>query len=714
MAGPLLSSNWYRVAALKPRLRPHARIQRHRYRGQVWFVLQDPASGRAHRFTPAARLIVNGMDGSRSVGALWEIANRKLGDSAPSQDELIHLLGQLHSSDLLQCDVSPDVAELFDRAQRQDRQRIRRSIGNPMAVKLPLLDPDRILTRALPFVRPLWSWWGVAFWVAVVVPALLLIPPHWSDLTEGVADRVFAVDNLLMLWVLFPLIKALHEFGHGIAAKAGGGEVHDIGIMLLVLMPVPYVDASSSSLFRSKYERAIVGAGGMLVELFIAAIAFYVWLLAEPGTVRALAFNIMLIAGVSTLLFNGNPLLRYDAYYILADLIEIPNLASRSMRYLGYLFERYAFGARDAEAPEASAGEKAWFVFYGIASFLYRMFIVAAIVLFIAGEFFVIGVILAIWAVVAMVVVPVGKTINHLATSPRLARHRRRVLAVSGGLLALVAIFIFLVPVPFRSQTQGVVWLPEQSIVRAGANGFLARILVKPGTRVSPGEPLIESVDPALTAEISGGEARVAELQAQYDNYFVTDRVKAQIAREVLEREQAALARARQKAAELIARAQIAGVFTVPKAVDLPGRFFRKGELIAYVIEPGQPLARVIVPQGEVDVVRLATREVKVRHSDRIGEVVQARIVRQVPGGSDQLPSRALAHEGGGTVAVDPRDPKGTTSIERVFQLEIEFASPPRGLYGGRVYVRFDHQPEPLAQQWYRGIRRLFLTRFNV
>jgi len=225
---------------------------------------------------------------------------------------------------------------------------------------------------------------------------------------------------------------------------------------------------------------------------------------------------------------------------------------------------------------------------------------------------------------------------------------------------------------------------------------------------------LIESVDPALTAEIRTGEAKVAELQAQYDNYFVTDRVKSQIAREVLEREQAALARARQKAAELIARAQIAGVFTVPRAVDLPGRFFRKGELIAYVIEPSQPLARVIVPQGEVDIVRLATREVEVRHSNRISEVVQARIVRQVPGGSDQLPSRALAHEGGGTVAVDPRDPKGTTSIERVFQLEIEFASPPRGLYGGRVYVRFDHQPEPLAQQWYRGGRRLFLTRFNV
>jgi len=714
MAGPLLSALWYRVAELKPRMRTHARMQRHRYRGQVWFVLQDPASGRAHRFTPAARLIMNGMTGTRTVGELWEIANRRLGDAAPTQDELIHLLGQLHASDLLTCDVSPDVAELFDRAQRQDSARVRRAIGNPMALKLPLVDPDRLLDRLLPFVRPFWGWRGMLVWLAVVVPALVLVPPHWNELTHGVADRVFAVDNLLMIWLLFPLIKALHELGHGIAAKAGGGEVHDMGIMMLVLMPVPYVDATSSSLFRSKYERAVVGAAGMMVELVLAAIAFYVWLLAEPGTVRAVAFNVMLIAGVTTVLFNGNPLLRYDAYYILSDLIEIPNLASRSMRYLGYLFERYLFGARDLEPPEGTPGEKAWFVGYGIGSFLYRIVVVVAITLFIAGEFFVVGVLLAIWAVIAMAVVPIGKTIHHLATSPRLARHRKRVAWVSMGAVALVAGFIGFVPVAFRSQTEGVLWLPEQQMVRARASGFLARYLVEPGTRVEPGEPLVESVDSALAAEIRIAEARVAQLEAQYAQHFVTDRVQAQVTREQLDRELAALERALERGADLIARGESAGIFTVPHPADLAGRYFRKGELIGYVIEPAQPRARVIVQQADVDVVRLATQEVEIRTSERIEHVVKARVLRQVPGGHDELPSKALAPEGGGSVPTDPRDPKGTKSMQRVFQLELELDAPATARYGGRVYVRFDHVPEPLGRQWYRGLRRLFLTRFNL
>ena len=714
MAGPLLSASWYRVADLKPRLRTHARMQRHRYRGQVWFVLQDPASGRSHRFTPAARLIISGMDGTRSVNQLWEIANRRLGDASPTQDELIHLLGQLHASDLLVSDVSPDVAELFERMQRQERQRVRRAIGNPMAVKLPLVDPDRLLERMMPVVRPLWGWPAMLLWLAIVVPALLLVPPHWSSLTNGIADRVFAVHNLLMIWLLFPLIKALHELGHGVAAKAGGGEVHDMGIMLLVLMPVPYVDASSSSLFRSKYERAVVGAAGMMVELVLAAIAFYVWLLAEPGMVRSVCFNVMLIAGVSTLVFNGNPLLRYDAYYMLADLIEIPNLASRSMRYLGFLFERYLFGARDVEQPDATPGEKVWFVVYGIGSFLYRILVVVAIILFIAGEFFVIGVLLAIWAVIAMAVVPAGKTVHHLATSPRLARYRRRVIAVSVGALGFLLAFIALVPMPFRTQTEGVVWLPESQIVRAGANGFLARYLVQPGKRVAPGDALVESVDPVLTAEIGVAEAKVAELEAQYNLHFVTDRVQAQVTRQQLDRELAALERVRERGADLIARSQAAGIFTVPREVDMPGRFFRKGELIGYVIEPTQPLARVIVHQGDVDVVRRATNRVDVRTFQRIATVVPGKVLRLVPGGADQLPSKALAPDGGGTVPIDPRDPKGTKTIERVFQLEIELEAPAVSLYGGRVFVRFDHVAEPLGQQWYRGLRRLFLTRFNV
>lgn len=717
MNGPVLASSWYRVADLKPRLRSHARLHRHRYRGQVWYLLQDPVSSRVHRFTPAARLFIAAMDGERTVQTLWEITNKHLGEQAPTQDEIIHLLGQLHAADLLQSDVTPDAAEVFDRGERQEKALQRRSYMNPMAVRIHLWDPDVFLNRVQPLIRLLWSRWGGMLWLALVLPALLLIPPHWPELSENFTDQVLAVDNLLLLWLVFPLIKALHEFGHAAATKRGGGEVHDIGIVMLVLIPVPYVEASASSVFKSKYERAVVGAAGMAVEVFIAALAFYFWLLVEPGMARAVLFNVMLIAGVSTLVFNGNPLLRYDAYYMLADMLEIPNLANRSLRYWGYLVERYAFGVGDAEGPEASTSEKAWFLFYGLASSIYRVLVTVTIALFIATQFFVIGIVLAIWAVGAMAVFPLAKTLQHLGTSPRLRQHRRRAIAVTAGTGLVLALLLFVVPAPYRTSAEGVIWLPEQALVRTGNEGFVDALLVSPGTPVAKGELLVRSYEPGLGAQIRHGEARVAEMKASYDAQFVADRARAGIAREQLESERSTLALLRTRAEGLLARAGSDGIFVSPKAADMPGRYYRKGELLGYVIDKTPPVGRVVVPQEAVDQVRLATDRVSVRFAHRPDAVTGGRIVRLVPAGDEYLPSRVLSTEGGGRITTDPRDQKGAKTMERMFQLDIELTEEDiarKAFFGERVYVRFDHETEPIGRQWYRAVRLLFLSHFHV
>jgi len=330
---PLHSSLWYRVAELRPRLVARVRLHRHRYRGEVWYLLQDPASGRTHRFTPGARLLIAAMDGQRTVQDLWRLAQQQLGDDAPTQDDVIQLLGQLHGADLLMTDVPPDALELFDRGQKEKKAKRRRSWANPMAIRIPLWDPGRFLDRHAAWWPRLWGRAAGLLWLALVLPALLLLPAHWPELTGNLSDRVLQVDNLLLIGLIFPLIKALHEMGHATATRAAGGEVHDMGLMVLVLMPIPYVDASSANVLRSRWARARIGAAGMIVEILIAALAFYVWLLAEPGFVRAVCFNIMLVAGVSTVIFNGNPLLRYDAYYILADLIEL-QLCHRLARVL--------------------------------------------------------------------------------------------------------------------------------------------------------------------------------------------------------------------------------------------------------------------------------------------------------------------------------------------------------------------------------------------
>jgi putative peptide zinc metalloprotease protein len=490
MAVNFFSPSWYRVAKLKPRLRGHSQIHRHEYRDEVWYVQQDHSSGRMYRFSPSAYEIIGRMDGEHTVQELWEKALERHGDDAPTQGEVVRLLSQLHAADALICDISPDTEDLFRRQEQIRSMSLRRTLLNPLALKIPLWDPEAFLTNTYPLLKPLFSIWGVLLWLAVVGTAGVLGVRHFSELTDSLVDRVLSADNILYIWLTFPFIKALHELGHGYAVKHWRGEVHEVGIMLLVLMPVPYVDASASTAFRNKWQRALVGAGGILAELFIASLALFVWLNVEQGVVRAIAYNVILIASVSTLLFNANPLLRYDGYYILADILEIPNLAQRSIQYLGYLVNRYVFGSREAiqQRPYVSRGERFWLMGYAIAAFVYRVLVYVGIILFISSRFFLVGILLSLWACFSMFILPVAKKIKFIATSPMLKENRFRAVGISTILLVLLAGMLFRVPFPYLTLAQGVIWVPEEAYIRAGASGFISRIGANPGSAVQAGE----------------------------------------------------------------------------------------------------------------------------------------------------------------------------------------------------------------------------------
>lgn len=715
MSQSLFSTSWYRVAELRPRLRNHAQIHRHIYRGAVWYVLQNHSTGRFHRFTPVANLIIGLMDGRRSLQEIWDVACNRLGDEVPTQDEVIKLLSDLHRADVLQSDAPPDLHELQQRRRTHARMRLKQYIGNPLSLRFPLFDPDRLLDRLMPWVRPLLGWQSAALWLAAVGWALVLVAMHWQELSGDVVDRVFSVENLLLIWFVFPLIKGLHELGHAIATKADGGEVHEMGVMLLVLMPIPYVDASGATAFRDKRGRMLVGAAGMLVEVFIAALAVFAWVNLEPGVERSIAYNLILVAGVSTLLFNANPLLRYDGYYILSDWLEIPNLAQRANDYLGYLANRYLFGLEGGSSPVAAPGERGWFLFYALASFAYRMFMMVSIVLLVAGQFFFVGVVLAVWAFATMLAIPAAKKLHYLFASPRLDAHRRRALISSGAIALFAVALVGWLPAPSSTRAEGVVWAPEEAQVRSTVDCFLTRVAAVPGRPVRRGDLLIECEDPELAARTRVLQAQLDELDARYNASILTRRVQADMIAEQKAHLAAAMELALRRQTELQLRSPADGVFVMSDAVNAPGRFTQRGEVLAYVLDEAAAKVRVVVVQGEEDLVRQRTRRVEIRPAGRIGQPVSAQIRRQVPAATDELPSMTLSLQGGGKIGVDPSKPGDARAIEKLFVLDLDLApGAPASQIGGRIYVRFEHPAEPLADQWYREVRRVFLRRFNV
>lgn len=712
MSESVFSASWYRVAALKPRLRRHAHLHRHSYRHQVWYVLEDSLTGHCHRLSVAAYRAIAQMDGRRSVQQIWDEISETSDDEAPTQDELIRLLGQLHTADVLTTDVVPDTDEIAHRRDKQRRRRLRQRLMSPLAIRIPVFDPDAFLTHLLPLVRPAFSSVGLVLWLALVVTAGLLAASHWSELTGNLADRVLTPQNLLILWLAYPLVKVLHELGHGFAAKAWGADVHEIGIMLLVLLPVPYVEASAASALREKSHRMVVGAAGIMVELALAALAMLVWLAVEPGAVRTLAWNVMLIGGVSTLLFNGNPLLRYDGYYVLADAIEIPNLATRSNAYLGYLIKRYLFGVREARSPVAAAGEARWFVLYGLTSFTYRLFILFVIILFIGSRFFILGSLLAISALVLQVLLPLLKQIRFLLFEPELHRQRLRALVVSLSLVLVVAVLVGGLPVAARTQAEGVVWVHEHARVRAQTDARILRVPAVDGAWVETGEPLIETVDPWLDLRVRLLQAQREELESRLIAAGYRDRSQVRVVREEISVVEASLALALERQAALIIRSPATGTLILADTTDLPGRYVPRGLVLGYVIPSGETEIRVVVKQNKIGLIRARTEAVQVWLA---GRPVQARIARLVPAATDRLPSAALGAAGGGAIATDPSDLTGIATLEPVFELDLSLPSGSNAaLPGMRVPVRFDHGREPLAAQWYRALRQLLLAHFAI
>jgi putative peptide zinc metalloprotease protein len=510
-------------------------------------------------------------------------------------------------------------------------------------------------------------------------------------------------------------VKVLHELGHGLACKAYGGEVHEFGVMLLALYPVPYVDASSSAAFVSKWQRALVGAAGVAAELFVAALAFYAWLLIEPGMARGVAYNVAVLASVTTLFFNANPLLRFDGYYILVDLIEAPNLGARANRYWQYLSERFVFGVRRTEPPPATPGERRWFVFYAPVSYAYRLFVSFTISLFVATQFFFIGVVMAVWTLGQGVLWPAVKGIQALIAGPQYADRVVRVRIVLGSAGVAVALLLFVVPLPHHTMATGVLWLPEHAILRAESAGFVRQMLAPPQAQLAAGQAVLDMVEPSLAARIGAQEAKAEELRAQYDAAWGTSQAKAQQLEQQLGRETATLARLQDEASHLTLRAQVAGLLLLQAPEDLPGRYLKKGDVVGYLRTPEAPLVRMVVPQSDVDAVRLDARAVEVRLVQDTAVRWPATLSRSSPSAVHQLPSPVLGAKGGGPVQTDPRDEKGLATLESVFEFELQLpAAVPHDYLGSRVHVRFEHSPEPIGWRLGRALRRVFLSHFGT
>jgi len=711
------SAEWYRISAARPRLRRDVRVIRHVYLGQPWYVLADRTGTKVHRLTPAAQEVAGRLDGRRSIEEIWTDLTDRLAEDAPTQDEIVRLLSQLHQSDLLDNADTPVLDDLLERRDKDRLQKWKKLFLNPLSVTVPLVDPDRVLivlSRVMGVV-PRAMWWLAA--LAIVATALALLPLHWPALTARGLEGFLDLENLALIALIYPVVKAIHELGHGIAVRSRGGEVHEMGLMFIAFYPIPYVEASASLAFPNKWDRAAVAAAGVIVELVIASLAFFLWIGAEPGTVRTILFNTMVISGLSTLAVNGNPLLKFDGYHALCDAIEIPNMAKRGNDWWGEMVRVHILGTgeRRRTRMQTVAWERLWFALYPPAAFAYRIFISVTIALFVATTYRLAGVLLALWSVSLMLVWPTLKTAHKGLTDPRIQRVGQRAVLGAAGAAGALAVLLFLVPLPHYAVVQGVVWLPDEALLRAPQAGRIAAQHAEQGAAVSPGTPLFTVSAPELAAEARVRAARLARAEAQYAAARAEGQADAAQVRSRVTEAQTAVADVQTRLAQLEMRAALPGRLDLPDTTALEGRFFARGDIIGHVLPEGVPVVRLAVPQALAALVTRETRAIALRFAAAPEHVLPAEILRVVPAGGDVLPSPVLALDGGGPFATLPGGEGPLRAVTQLFQLDLRLpVDAPRPAYGMRAHVRFAFAPKPLAVRVGREVRALFLRAFDV
>lgn len=625
-------------------------VTRHVFRGEPAYVVRDPMTMQSHRFDLADYAMFVAIDESRQLGDVFDklVADNVL--SAAEEEHFYRFVFRLHQLSFLSLPIS-DERRLYERYVHQRRARRKQKLAGFLFLQIPLINPDAFLQRTLHYARHVYSKWFFVLWLCLIATAGSVIVNNFHELLQPI-QGVLLPQNLAMMWITLIVLKLVHEFGHAYACKHFDGYVPEMGVYLIVFTPCAYVDASACWGFTRKRDRLIVCLGGMYVESICAALAVLIWTMTGPGRVHDLAYNVICLAGVVTVLFNINPLMRFDGYYVLSDLLEIPNLRQRSTRYVSNIAKRILLSVR-TPAPSGGIGLRSILLTFGVAAILYRVAIMVGIATVVAIKIPGVGIVLAGIILGLFVVGSLLRLTKYLWKAEETARVRRRAVAMSVLLLIGVPALVALLPVPSSVHAEGVFERANESVIRAGVDGLVRAIPLRVGDEVKAGEILAELEHDTLRERVAEVLAAIEASGIRYQAFQPHDPALALQESEQVAVYQLELQRRRRDLDELTVRATIGGtILECLRPTDL-GRYVQKGEPIAAIVS-GAWRVRAILTESEMAAARPSVGDsIEIRSKVSPDHTIPGIVRHVAPTGSRTIDKHALTHVGGGDIAVD-------------------------------------------------------------
>ncbi len=659
-------------------LRPDLVIQPVPYEGVTHYVIKDPIALKYFRFKAEEYFLLQQLDGKKTLQDIKRSFERTFRPQTITVDDLLRFVGQLHEASLVLLDTEEQAKVLIKRRRKNRWKRLKQTATNILYIKIPVIDPERLLTWMYPYFRWLFTPWFVLFSVGLMLAALTLVFVQWEIFSAKLPEfeEFFNWKTVASLWMSLAVVKVIHEFGHGLTAKHYGSEVHEMGILFLVLTPALYCDVTDSWLLPSKWKRIWIAAAGIYVECFLAAIATFIWWNTSEGVFNSLMLSTMFVCSVNTILFNANPLLRYDGYYVTSDWLEIPNLRIKSTQFFGHQFQEKVLGLEVPPQSYMPRSRRILFVTYAVASYLYRWFVTFSIVFFLyhflPEDLRIISAFLALGAMVPLLVMPLMNILKFVRQPGRLRKVKKVRAALCFTAFAAVVAVILLIPTPLRIKGTLVLTPADPERIYIEVPGRLYSILVDDNQQVSG--PTEDGQYGTILATLSNPELllEVQQLQDEVDVYEQRAKVYRQTSYNDPLRNASAkrtesivdndlrpkLDLAIEQRDKLILTADRDGVVIGLPKHEIAGKFgkwMQPGELFCEVADPKKLEAHLLVDQSDVELIQdVANGNPKAwvkLHGDQ--RVIISRVGELAKRNLDEIPEE-LTNQAGGQIATKP------------------------------------------------------------
>jgi putative peptide zinc metalloprotease protein len=654
---------------IKVKVRPDLIITQQKHAGQTYYIVKDPVAFKYFRFREEELFLLKRFDGRNNFDDIRHEFVEKFRPQRLGVVELEKFVQQLLQAGLATADTPQLGQRMFERFKKKRMDRLKGFFSNVLNIKVSLFDPDRLLTSMLRYTGFLFT---LPFFLVAVLFFLAsagLVLLNWEDFLRKLPawSEFFTPKNILYFWLTLAAVKVIHEFGHGLSCKRFGGEVHEMGLLFLVLTPCLYANVTDSWMLPSKWHRAIIGAAGMYFEFLIAAIAVWVWWFTEPGAmINTLSLVIIFICSFSTFVFNANPLLRFDGYYIMSDLLEIPNLRERSNRLLGNMAGRFFLGVEVVEDPFMPRRNQWFFLTYAVTSWCYRWLVTFGILFFFYNllkpyRLGTISAMLALASLIPMLVLPIRNIHRTLKNKWRSLKVNKARVVASVTATALVLGALLAVPLPMWVDVPCMLVARDAVTLYVREQGTLEELFVEDDRPVLGGEVIarLRSAELERRHKTALAEREQLALRLRAASAFGDAGWAASKAEEQAARERVGMLEEQIRQLEIRVPRNTAGRAILPPRKSDLGRTYKPGDPFCQIGDTSKLDAFLVLSHSDIGLVDVG-QPVSLKMNGHLGWIVASNISRIGTDDLEELP-QAMSNKHGGHVATQPSDAKSNS-----------------------------------------------------